>query len=126
METIIIATTAGVTLEQFINMIPESFKKEKQPDGRFFISSDTHYCWIEYDEEIESVYDEDEMIFVKKHIPKPIFFTCEFKEIDFGKEILSYIVFDGRFVIDNDYGELLTGGEFLKKLKDEPDWDWRI
>ena len=126
METIFIATTADVTIEQLINMIPESFKKEKQPDGRFFISSDTHHCWIEHDEEIESDYDEDEMFFVRKHIPKPIFFTCEFTEIDFGKEILSYIIFDERFVIDNDYGELLTGGEFLNKLRDEPDWDWRL
>ena len=126
METIIIATTKDVTIEQFIITIPDSFKKEKQPDGRFFVSSDTHHCWIGYDDEIEFDYDEDEMIIVRKHIPNPIFFTCEFTEIEFGKEILSYIIFDERFVIDNDYGELLTGDEFIKKLKEEPDWDWRI
>ncbi|MBF0100185.1 MAG: hypothetical protein HQK77_04675 [Desulfobacterales bacterium] len=126
METIIIVTTTDVTIEKFIDMLPDSFRKEKQLDGRYFISSEIHYCWIEYDDEIESYYDEDEMLIVKKHIPKPKFFTCEFTEIEFGKKILSHLISDNQFVIDNDHGELLTGEEFIKRLKDDPDWDWRI
>ena len=126
METFIIATPRNVKIEQLIDMIPERFEREKQSNYRFLISSELHHCWIELDDEIESYYDENEMLIVKKHIPTPKFFNCEFSEMDFGKEILSYIIFDNGFVIDNDHGEILTGGEFLKRLREKPEWDWRI
>ena len=126
METFIIATPRNVKIEQLIDMIPERFEREKQSNDRFLISSELHHCWIELDDEIESYYDENEMLIVKKHIPTPKFFNCEFSEMDFGKEILSYIIFDNGFVIDNDHGEILTGGEFLKRLRGKPEWDWRI
>ena len=116
METFIIATPRNVKIEQLIDMIPERFEREKQSNDRFLISSELHHCWIKLDDEIESYYDENEMLIVKKHIPTPKFFNCEFSEMDFGKEILS----------DRVHGEILTGGEFLKRLRGKPEWDWRI
>jgi hypothetical protein len=126
METIIIVAPVDVMIDKFINIVPDSYKKEKQSDSSYLISSETSHCWIEYDEEIESFYDEDEMKIVKMYIQNPKYFTCEFSDIDFGKEMLSIIIFDDKLVIDNDHGDIMTGGDFKRKLRDEPDWDWRI
>jgi hypothetical protein len=53
------------------------------------------------------------------------FFLLEYSDLEFAKKVLLAIADDEQIVIDNDFGTVMRGNEFIQKLKDESDWDWR-
>ena len=54
-----------------------------------------------------------------------VFFFLEYSDLELAKKVLITIADDDQVVIDNDFGTVLSGKEFVRKLKTEVDWDWR-
>ena len=50
----------------------------------------------------------------------------EFSDIHFGKKVLTHIVNNESYMVDNDHGDIMSGADFVKRIHGEPDWDWRI
>lgn len=42
------------------------------------------------------------------------------------KQVLEIIGDDPKLTIDNDFGTVLPGNEFVARLRADPDWDWRV
>jgi hypothetical protein len=57
--------------------------------------------------------------------PSPVFYTVDFNDLDLCRRVLLAIADDPRLLIDNDHGVLLSGADFVRVLRSQPDWDWR-
>jgi hypothetical protein len=95
-------------------------------EARIIINSGDRYIAINLDDYITEEYDEQELNRILQFIRQPRFFLIEFSHLDFLKEILPFCVYENGFLIDNDHGDILSGREFLLKLRQNPGWDWRI
>jgi hypothetical protein len=58
-------------------------------------------------------------------IPSPVFYTVEFSDLDLCRRVLLVIADDPRLLIDNDHGVVLSGSDFVRVLRSQPEWDWR-
>lgn len=59
-------------------------------------------------------------------IPAPIFYSVDFSDIVFCRRVLAAIANDANLLVDNDHGVLQSGQEFVRVLRSQPDWDWRL
>ena len=57
--------------------------------------------------------------------PAPVFYTVDFSDLGLCRRVLLAIADDPQLFIDNDHGVLLTGTDFVRVLRSQPDWDWR-
>ena len=57
--------------------------------------------------------------------PDPVFYTVDFSDLNPCRRVLLAIADDPRLLIDNDHGVLLSGADFVRVLRSQPDWDWR-
>ena len=57
--------------------------------------------------------------------PEPVFYTVDFTDLNLCRRALLAIADDPRLLIDNDHGVLLSGVDFARVLRSQPDWDWR-
>ncbi len=75
-----------------------------------------------------AVYDEFEperRALITSTIPDPIFYSIDFSDIALCRTVLEVIADDPKLLVDNDHGVLLSGSEFVRVLRSQPDWDWR-
>ena len=59
-------------------------------------------------------------------ISNPIFYSIEFSDIAMCRKVLEVIADDPKLLVDNDHGVLLPGPEFVRVLRSQRDWDWRV
>ncbi|AZZ92395.1 hypothetical protein EUZ85_17360 [Hahella sp. KA22] len=73
---------------------------------------------------IES-YDSEELDFVYENISSSFnMYLCNYRSVEFAKHIINIIAKKISVVVDNDFDQLMTGEEFLRRTMQEPDWDW--
>jgi hypothetical protein len=58
-------------------------------------------------------------------MPAPVFYTVDFSDMSLVRRVLTIIGDDSRLLIDDDHGVRLPGHDFVRMLRDRPDWDWR-
>jgi len=68
----------------------------------------------------------DQLERVRSTFAAPIFYSVDFSDIALCRNVLEAIANDPELLIDNDHGVVLIGPEFLRLLRDRPDWDWRL
>jgi len=59
-------------------------------------------------------------------IPSPIFYSIDFSDIVLCRRVLEAIADDPKLLVDNEHGVLLPGPEFVRVLRSQHDWDWRV
>jgi len=55
----------------------------------------------------------------------PVLYTVDFSDVNLCHRVLLAIADDPRLFIDNDHGVFLSGADFVRVLRSQPDWDWR-
>lgn len=50
----------------------------------------------------------------------------EYSSLPLTKRLIELLAQDQRTVVDNDHGTSLSGPEFIRKLSENPTWDWRL
>jgi hypothetical protein len=70
--------------------------------------------------------DPEHMVRIRSMIPAPVFYSVDFSDIAFCRRVLTVIADDASLLVDNDHGVLLTGQEFVRVLRSQPNWDWRL
>lgn len=65
------------------------------------------------------------LLHIRDLVGEPVFYVVDFSDIDFCKSVLALLVDDPLLLVDNDHGVFLPGPEFVRLLRDRPDWDWR-
>jgi len=92
------------------------FKKE----GDFF----GEHVKIIKGSDVECFYETDELDNFKKTLLSLQFYYIHFKDINHVKLVLKFIANKDNVFIDNDFGLVLPGKEFIKMCEEKPDWDW--
>lgn len=54
-----------------------------------------------------------------------IYILYSYINLDLVKQVLVVIADNSEFIVDNDFGVILTGNQFVARIKEEPNWDWR-
>ena len=90
------------------------------------IATDGTRAYIVEDSSIATDYDPEELCQISNHVADPVFYTIEFSDIGMCRKILLLIADDPAIIVDNDHGILLSGKEFVMRIRTKPDWDWRI
>lgn len=49
----------------------------------------------------------------------------DYSDLDFAKRVLEKIANDSAITVDNDFGTILAGDQFVARCKSEGGWDWR-
>jgi hypothetical protein len=49
----------------------------------------------------------------------------DYRTVRLAKKILETVADDASLTIDNDFGLILPGNEFVAKIRQNPAWDWR-
>jgi hypothetical protein len=48
-----------------------------------------------------------------------------YSDVQFTKELLVLIADDAEVLIDNDFGLVLPGNEYVARIRSDKNWDWR-
>ena len=124
MESVIIVTPYNFD-EIFKARIPRKYNVEKGALGNLVISDGWTRLWLSQDESILNTLDDAGLEKVINMFRDPIFYTLDFSDIKFCREVLLAIVDDPAILVDNDHGVMMSGPEFVHFLCGKPDWDWR-
>ena len=49
----------------------------------------------------------------------------DYSDIELAKQLLEVIADDPDIVVDNDFGTVLPGNQFVARIRSERGWDWR-
>ena len=90
--------------------------------------STRNFVQIERDDNIALYYeDEDEEGDVfKSSISDPAYYIVNFQDIDLLRRILKMALDRPDLFLDNDFGLIQTGQQFVLTLDRQPKWDWAM
>jgi hypothetical protein len=94
--------------------------------GVVFIEDGRSRVYVTRNDAVGSELEPERLKLITSTIREPIFYTIDFSDIAFCRKVLSAIADDPRLLVDNDHGVLLTGDEFVRVLRSQTDWDWRM
>lgn len=77
-------------------------------------------------DDVSAYYDDEEGEAFKNDILEPEFYIIRFKDIEFLKFTLSQSLDRSDIYLDNDFGLILPGAQFLAMIKQRPGWDWAL
>ena len=126
MQSIVVITPSHITLKDFVKKLHPYYDVDRVSDDRIVVYDGERYIAINLDEYLTEEYDEEELKVISQIQKQPTFFLIEFSHFDFLTEAIPLCVDDPGFLIDTDHSDILSGREFLLKLKKNPRWDWRI
>ncbi len=126
MQSIVVITPPNITLKYFMKKLDLYYQIDVVSDDRIVINDGGRYIAINLDDYITEEYDEKELDIISQIIEQPKFFLIEFTHLDLLKEVIPFCVDEPGFLVDNDHGDILSGQQFLLKLKKNPAWDWRM
>ena len=49
----------------------------------------------------------------------------DYSDVEMVKKVIEKIANDARILVDNDFGTVLPGDEFVARLRTAPEWNWR-
>lgn len=129
-------------VRDMILIAPKSFKLSEltasfEGDANFRIVSEPNRIFIEKlkdrefiefakAEDVSSYYDDEEGEVFKNDIPEPDFYLIRFKSLEFLKFALLQSLNRLDIYLDNDFGLILPGAQFLAMIKQRPGWDWAL
>jgi len=70
-------------------------------------------------------YEIEELNKVKSYFDTPYFYAFHYSSLLLMKKIIIALGSVLNLLVDNDFGDLLPIKEFVKKMQENPDWDWR-
>jgi hypothetical protein len=74
--------------------------------------------WVEdYGSSLEDIgWEEEEINFIKRVLP------VNYHEA--AKEVIIHLANSNQMLVDNDFGTLMVGADFVRKVINEPAWNW--
>lgn len=88
--------------------------------------SSGNFVQFERDDSIGSYYDDEEGDIFKSSIADPAYYIVNFHDIDLLKRILKTALDRQDVFLDNDFGLIQTGQQFMLTLDRHPKWDWAM
>jgi hypothetical protein len=121
----VILVTAGDYDERFRARIPAAYKASEGAGGALVIEDGRSRIYIAKNDSLRNDLGPEKLDAVAVLGPTPSFYTVDFTDIAFCRDVLLAVADDPKVLVDNDHGVLLPGAEFVRVLRSQQDWDWR-
>jgi hypothetical protein len=96
-----------------------------QVGGPWFVEENGARVYINRSGSLAEELEPEQLAAMEAVVRDPVFYLFDFNGLDLCKRILAVMIDDPLVWIDNDHGVLLSGRDFLARLRARPDWDWR-
>ncbi len=125
MNSLIFIAPQGYSIAQFTERARQRWAIREESEDHCIIEDGVRHTILSRDSGVRNEYDDEELATVLAVMPRPEFFTFEFNDFDYGKEVAAELVDDRAIMVDDDHGKIMGGAEFSNTLRETPDWDWR-
>ena len=95
-------------------------------EGTWVIEDGTSRVYVTRDNAVRDDLELEDQQAILDAVADPTFYTVDFSDIALCRQVLLCIADDSRLVVDNDHGVRLSGSDFARVLRSQPDWDWRL
>jgi hypothetical protein len=112
METLCIASEKPFSMTLVKNALSRNWRVETSPSDTVVVHSAQSRVYLYPDGQEER----DEMTHR---------LLLDYSDVELAKSILEKIADDSTLTVDNDFGTVLPGNEFVARCKAEKAWDWR-
>jgi hypothetical protein len=96
-----------------------------EADGRLVLEDGESRVYLGPNNYARDELDPAELETIEARIANPFFYSLDFSDIALCRLTLEAIADDAELLVDNDHGVLLSGADFVRRLRAERDWDWR-
>lgn len=126
MRDVVVALPPNVGLQELANNLSTSPCEVIGPsEGRLAVRLDDEVVQFVLDQSLSEHYEDDEELALLASLGHdPSFFLVNFKSTRFLGYVLAYTVDRSDAVVDNDFGVVETGCNFVRRFRENPDWDW--
>jgi hypothetical protein len=108
METISIRLKAPASLDFYEKILSGQWLVEKSPGDTLIVHGKDSRAYLYPDSEAE------------------LSFLVDYSDIVLVKKILEAIADTNEVTVDNDFGIVLPGSEFVARCRSDNNWDWRL
>lgn len=126
MRDVIVALPNGVGLPELATSLAASpFEVVGPSEERLSIRLDGETVEFSHDQSLHEHYEEpEELALLAKLGHEPNLFLVNFKSTAALGKVLAYTVDRPDALVDNDFGDIECGTEFVQRFRERADWDW--
>lgn len=126
MRDVILIANKDFSLNEIKDRVNSEAFEVTLADDRMAIQelSTGNFVQIERDDGVALYYEDEEGDVFKSSISSPVFYVISFHDIDLLKRILKTALNRPDVFLDNDFGLIQTGQQFVRTLGRHPEWDW--
>lgn len=110
METISIKSEEALSIEHIGRMLSQHWRVEISP-SEIVVHGDKGRAYVHSDTETEQ--------------QKIRCLLVDYSDVELAKRLIGFIADNPEYTVNNDFGTILPGDEFVARCKAEPHWDWR-
>ena len=123
MRDVVVALPRDVGLQELAQSLADSpFEVIGPSDGRLAVQSDGDFVQFLHDQSLSEHYEDSrELDLLAKLGSAPNLFLVNFKSARLLGRVFAYTVDRSGALVDNDFGEIEVGSEFVKKFRNDPD-----
>ena len=131
MDTILIMTPDSIGLSDFQSLLARHWPVESTGLGALVIQEGNARVYFHEDKDyakhirIDGVASPQLREWFEK-LGSARFFTIDYSDQELVRRVLEAIADDSEIVVDNDFGTVLRGNDFVAKLRADSKWNWRL
>ena len=99
-------------------------------EGEYSVADENGYVIFQQSADITAElmneYEEEELIDIPITLNEMNFILVSYKSISLLKKVFLVEPWNQNIWIDNDHGLILSLKEFIKKISEDSNWDWRL
>ncbi len=132
MEALMLVAASATLLPEFRQILaaafPSAFISITSASQEFVIEfSNTSRAYIEYyGTDLESIgWEKQEIEFIKTTLPvSQHVYSIAYRGLEAAKRVVIQLADFKQMLVDNDFGTLMVGEDFVRKLIQAPNWNW--
>lgn len=124
MDTVIVIAPSGYD-KTLSSRVPDRYQVQPGSAGAIVIQDGAKRIYLWENKHVANEFDPGVLAAVTQAIPNPTFYSVDYHDVGFCRDLLLEIADDPNIFVHNNYGTMAAGSEFARLLRDKPDWDWR-
>lgn len=123
MESVIVVSPHPLS---FSRLLDPAVATSINGDGTVVVERDGERVYISECASIRAEFESEPLASLLAMVAANHFYAIDFSDISLCKHVLLATCDNAALVVDNDHGVMMPGDRFAQRLRDLPDWDWRL
>lgn len=109
---------------KLVARIPSRFQTYRNAPESIAIEDGERHAYLVREDSGVSGIEQEQIDAIQAVIPNPFFVSLEYNSLSLCRELLVNLADDPNLLIDNDNGTVISGSQFVARLRQNPTWDW--